>query len=218
MDIDGRSMLRAGPAFAAMLVVAAAVGRPFGHMPSPEAVERRFEQHRLRVLFGTWLESLAACLLAIFATGLHARVRAASSDAAPLASLALAGGTVTAGVLLGRAAVVAAAAERAGGEGATRETATLAVDVGNLLVGKMAPVGLALMTGATTMATRHSQLLPPWMARSGAALTAGLLSPVNFLFIVPSLVWVATVGWVLQKRWIPAGVGAVVDGVDGGRR
>ena len=118
--------------------------------------------------------------------------------------MALAGGVGAATLTLVRAASVAAAAERSGREGATPETATFAVDVGNLLIGKMAPVSVALVTGAATVAGRRDGLLPPWLVRATGALTVGLVSPVNFLFVAPCFAWVAVVGWLLGRpRKIP---------------
>jgi len=202
IGVDERSMLRAGPAFVTALAAAAAIGRPFGHLPSPGAVVRGLEERRLRVLMGTWLESVAAFLLIVFSVGLYSRIRRTEAATTPFGSLGLAGGTATSVLLLGRAAATAAAAERVGSEGASPETATHAIDFGNLLIGKMAPVTLALMTGATTMAARRSDLLPPWIVRAGATLTAGLLSPVNFVFVIGGLAWVAVVGWVLGRTQV----------------
>jgi len=200
MDVDARTMLRAGPAFAATFVVAAAIGRPFGHMPSPEAVERRLEQQRMRMLIGTWLESLAAFLLMVFSAGLASRLREAEGDGGPLPSMALAGGVGTSVLLLGRAAATAAAVERTGAEGARPETATFAIDLGNLMIGKMAPMTLAAMIGAAAIAGHRHRLFPRWCVWASGALTATLLSPVNFLFLVSGLMWAAVVGWLLGQE------------------
>jgi hypothetical protein len=106
----------------------------------------------------------------------------------------------TSALLLGRAAAVGAAAERAASDGRSPEAGTLAVDTANLLIGKMAPVSLAIVTGSTTIVGRHHGLLPRWLVRAGGALTLGLVSPLNFLAIVPGLMWVAVVGWILGRE------------------
>jgi hypothetical protein len=156
----------------------------------------------MRVLVGAWLESIGAGLLTLFSIGLAARIRERDGGRTPLGPIAVAGGVGTGTLLLVRAAAVAAAAERGPAEGDTAQTATLAIDIGNLLVGKMAPVSLALVTGAATIAGRKYALMPPWLARVTVALTAGLLSPINFVFIAPGLVWVATIGWLITSNEI----------------
>jgi hypothetical protein len=190
-------LLRSGPASFAVLVLAAAVGRPFANLPPPDQVVAHLDESRMRVLIGTWVESIGAMLLMTFSVGVASRLREVEGNRSPLATVALAGGVGTGTLLLARGAVVAAAAERAGGAGASAETATLAIDVGNLLIGKMAPVSLALVTGATAIAGRR--LTPPWFARATAALTVGLVSPLNFLFVLPGLLWVAGLGWWLGR-------------------
>ena len=192
-------LLMAGPASLAILIAAAAIGRPFGNLPAPDQVVQRLERDRMRVLVGAWLESIGAGLLTLFSIGLAARIRERDGGRTPLGPIAVAGGVGTGTLLLVRAAAVAAAAERGPAEGDTAQTATLAIDIGNLLVGKMAPVSLALVTGAATIAGRRYALMPPWLARVTVALTAGLLSPINFVFIAPGLVWVATIGWLLGR-------------------
>ena len=191
-------LLQAGPGSLAVLVLAAVVGRPFGNLPEPDQVVAHLEGSRMRVLIGTWAESIGGALLVAFSVGLASRLRQADGDRSPLASAALAGGVTTGTLLLARGALVAAAAERAGTGGASPETATLAIDAGDLLIGKMAPVGLALVTGATAVAGRS--LTPRWFVRVTAVLTVGLLSPLNFLFVVPGLFWVAGLGWWLGQR------------------
>lgn len=39
-----------------------------------------------------------------------------------------------------------------------------------------------------------------WLARVSGVLTTGLLSPVNFLFVAPAMIWVAGVSWVLGRE------------------
>jgi hypothetical protein len=190
-------LLKTGPASVAVLVIAAAVGRPFGNLPQPDYVVAHLDENRMRVLIGTWMESIAALLLMTCSVGVAARLREVEGDRSPLASVALAGGVGTGTLLLARGAVVAAAAERTGAPGASAESATLAIDVGNLLIGKMAPVSLALVTGATAIA--GGRLTPPWFARATAALTVGLVSPLNFLFVIPGLLWMAGLGWWLGR-------------------
>lgn len=190
-------LLKSGPASFVVLLIAAAVGRPLGNLPRPDQVVAHLDENRVRVLSGTWMESIGALLLMTFSVGVAARLREVDGDQSPLASVALAGGVGTGTLLFARGAIVAAAAERTGTGGAFAETATLAIDVGNLLIGKMAPVSLALVTGATAIAGRT--LTPRWVARATAALTVGLVSPLNFLFILPGLLWVAGLGWWLGR-------------------
>ena len=199
--LDERRMLRAGPAFVALTVLAAITGRPFGHLPAPAVVERTLAEHRLRILAGTWLESVSASLLIIYSVGLGSRLRREDAPGAGLlGSLGLVGGTTTGALLLCRAAATAAAAERVGSDGSRADLVTQAIDYGNLLIGKMAPMSLALLTGATAVSGRRSGLLTPWMVRVTAGLTAGLLSPVNFVFIAPGLAWTGVVGWALSRE------------------
>ncbi|HUG30207.1 MAG TPA: hypothetical protein VMQ65_06835 [Candidatus Limnocylindria bacterium] len=63
----------------------------------------------------------------------------------------------------------------------------------------MAPVGLALMIGATTTAARNGSMLPRWLVRAGAVLSVGLVSPTNFLFVLPAFFWIAVVGSMLGR-------------------
>jgi len=206
-----------GPGALLTLVLASIISRPFGNLPHPDIVVDRLRRHRLRILLGTWLESLGAAILLAFTAGLTARNRALEAEAnpdtasgidryvdiggvSPAEAMTLAGG-IGAGVLvLGHGAAVAAATERAGREGASVETATAAIDLGNILVGKMAPMAMALMVAGTLAAERRSPRLPGWLRQASAALLVGLASPLNFVFIIGGFGWAALIGLAIRRE------------------
>jgi hypothetical protein len=198
-DRLSRLLLWCGPGSIAALVIAASMSRPLGNLPAPERISRQMTEQRIPALLGTYVQTVASFLLLAFSAGLWSRLRAGETGAAPLSTLALAGGTVTGALMLGSAAAVGAATERAGRPGSGTETSVYAVDLSNMLMGKAAPVSMAAMTGATALVAHRSGIFPAWLTAASGGLTIGLLSPVNFVFVVVGALWIALVGAVLGR-------------------
>lgn len=194
------------PAAFAFLAASAAIGRSLSHLPAPERTISNAQQNRWGVLIGGYMATVASLLLLVFSARLRERLKADQAEVGLLPDLAFGGGVATSVLLGGASMLPVAIAERGPIDGRiSPDVAAFANDVGTLMMGKVAPMTMAAMTGATTLVAHQQRTLPRWLTGSGAAITIGLLSPLNFLFVVFGLIWIAVLGAVLATQGTSAG-------------
>lgn len=153
-------------------------------------------------LAGAQLLGLAAFALVWFGASLR-RVIGVAHDR--LAALAYGGTVTSAALLLAGAATHGALALRADELGALdAEAAAVVGDVGTLLVGSAAPIGMALVTAATALAAlRTGAVLPAWAAWVSVVLSVALVAmPINYVAVLGFFVWAAALGIVLTARGV----------------
>jgi hypothetical protein len=194
-----------GTAALAFLAASAAMARSPTHLPEPARIVTNAQQNRWGVLSGGYMATVASLLL-VFSARLRERLKADQGKAGVLPDVAFGGGVATSVLLGGASMLPVAIAERGPIDGRiSPDVAAFANDVGSLMMGKAAPVTMAAMTGATTLVAHQQRTLPRWLTGSGAAITIGLLSPLNFLFVLFGLIWIAVLGAVLATQGTPAG-------------
>lgn len=158
-----RSLALSGVAFAVLMVAgAAAFPMPPGGDVSPATRPDWLAAHTGAVIAQSYLRALAALAFVAFAAAVAHACRRALREHSPLPALALAGGTLTGGLLLlGQAISLAAAlAARAGGAAGTLRT------LGELQDGvlDLASMPSVLMFAAAGVTALRTGLLPRWLA------------------------------------------------------
>jgi hypothetical protein len=155
------------------------------------------------VLLGSQLFGLAAFLLLWFGGALRSAIRAVEGDDDRLATTAFGGSVAAAACLLVGAVTNVALALRAEDIGDLEPEVGAAVgDVASVLVAGAAPIGMAVIVGATAlMALRARAILPTWLAWISVPLAIGLvIMPINWALMIVFNVWAAVVGILLYLR------------------
>lgn len=193
-----------GVLFGAFLVASFAVDANTDFMPSEGAVVAYLTDGPVTVMASAYLRLLAAAALVWFGGSLYKSIRGGDDDRGRLSVLAVAGATVAAGLIAVGATTIVAAAERLSITGSVDPGAAAALfDIAGIATGNAAPLGLAVMIGASGTAMLRTGLVPSWAGWSSVALAVALISPYSWIVVALVIVWVPATGIWLYRQGSP---------------
>ena len=165
----------------------------------PEEIASFYGEHGSDLLPPGVSYLLGGFFLLWFVGTLRAHLSLAEGGAGRLASIAFGGGVADTSLLWAAAATDLVAALRVDENGEIDpEVATVYWDLGTILFGVAAPVGMAVLLGASAVAAFRFGALPIWLGGLGALIAVGcLIPPIAFIVIIVSFFWVAVTGIVL---------------------
>lgn len=165
----------------------------------PEEIASFYGEHGSDLLPPGVSYLLGGFFLLWFVGTLRAHLSLAEGGAGRLASIAFGGGVAATSLLWAAAATDLVAALRVDENGEIDpEVATVYWDLGTILFGVAAPVGMAVLLGASAVAAFRFGALPIWLGGLGALIAVGcLIPPIAFIVIIVSFFWVAVTGIVL---------------------
>lgn len=159
--------------------------------PSPTEIADLFAANPTRTLVGAYLSLLSLVFLLWFVGSLRSSLRLAESGSGRLSAIAFGGGVSVTAVLAVGFALVGGAAFRADSvEGLNPETGLVFYDVYRAMVGMAAPVGFAVLIGATAVVGFRTKKLPGWLSWLSVIIAFGLMTPAGFFFVFFALAWV----------------------------
>ena len=190
-----------GALFGILLVASYVVDANTDFMPPEDAVVAYLADGPVAVMASAYLRLLAAAALVWFGGSLHRWLRGSDDDKGRLSILATAGATLASALIAVGAMATVAASERVWTTGSVDPGAATALfDVAGIAIGNGAPLGLAVMIGATGITALRSGLLPGWAAWGSVTLAAALLSPYAWIVVALVIVWVPLAGvWMYRQ-------------------
>ena len=164
-------------------------------MPPPDDVVTYLSEQPRAVMVSGYLRALAAAALVWFGGSLYQSLRTDEPTEDRLPLLAVSGALLGAALTAFGAVATIAAAERVWITGAIDpSSATSLFDLSSIATGNAAPVGFALMIGASGIVWLRSGSRPPWAGRASVVLGVALLSPYAWVMLAIVLIWVPAVG------------------------
>ena len=208
--VDGGPLLRGarpravaaigGAGFAVCMVAGALLsGGTLAYLPPADEIVAAYARDTARILIGTYVLCFGALLLVVHSVGVRDMLGNAAGRPGTLGSLAVAGGSIAAALIIVGASTTFAGTERAAATGIPEGAAVALSDLNGVVLGKAFPMSFALLVGATAVAAWQSQLLPRWLTWASALLTVGLVSPFMWAFVVLVVVWAPLVGFLLGR-------------------
>jgi hypothetical protein len=187
-----------GVAFVVLLVAGVLVINNYDYLPPAEEIKSFYEDGSTRITAGGYLALLSVFFFLWFVGSVRSSLRVAEGGTGRLSAVAFGGGVAAgAGMIVGYAAVWAAA-QRAGADGGiAAETATGLFDLSGVLIGNTVPIAFAVLIGATAVLSFRTGVFARWLAWVSAVIAVGLLTPVNYIFIGIALLWVLVVSILL---------------------
>jgi len=142
---------------------------------------------------------LGGFFLMWFVGTLRSHLSLAEGGTGRVASIAFGGGVAATSLLLASASTDLVAALRVEENDAIDpQVATVYWDLGSILFGAAAPIGMAVLLGASALAAFRFGALPKWLGGLGALIALGcLIPPISYFVIIVSFFWVGITGIVL---------------------
>jgi hypothetical protein len=195
----------AGVAFVALYVAAFALGIEVGKSDREILDYYADSGNRAKEVVAFFLIAAAALAFLLFASSLRSLIARAEQETAMLATLAWAGGTACAVLVLAGNAVSRATAFAAMSDDFQLDpnTRRLVEDVGFLLFVSGALAAILLVVAASLAALRHG-LLPRWLGWAGFPAAALLPLAIGFVGFLVLALWMLAVSAALALRRIPA--------------
>ena len=191
----------AGVLFGLFLLGSFALAPNTDFMPSADTTVAYLSDGPLTVVASGYVRLLAAAALTWFGGSLYRSIRTDEDQTDRLSALAASGAVLAAGLLALGAVATMAAAERVGVTGSIETSgATTLFDLSSIATGSGAPIGFALMTGATAIAWLRSGRSPAWATWSTLALAAALLSPYAWAVVAVVVIWVPFVSLAIYRN------------------
>lgn len=190
-------MARLAPYTGAVAVVLAVVGGGLGFggvewLAPGEEIAAHLAESSGRVWIGTILTVLSAPFLLWFLGSLWRRMRAAEGDPARLSVVMFGGGVTAAAAMVAGGAVWSAAAARVDDAGSIDPVyAALSYDLGALMWGLAAPIGLAVVLLSFAVLSIRAATHPAWWGwLSGAIGVVLLVPPIAWAAMLAGLLWI----------------------------
>ena len=187
-----------GVVFVVLLVAGAVLVGAFDYLPAPDKVVADYSENTTRIQAGLYLSMVSVFFLFWFSASLRSHLHVAEGGLARLSNLAFGSGMVGGALMLLSAGAAGAAVQRAGTEaGIDPSAATLAYDLSSTVGGNVFPIALAAMIMASSIVSIRTGVFTRWFGWLGVALAVGLLSPVNWVFLIVAAPWIAAVSiWI----------------------
>ncbi len=157
-----------------------------------------------------YLASLAIVFLLWFVGSLRSFLRQAEGGDGRVSAVAFGGGVAASALLLAAYTMAITGGLRADEDGAIDEgAATVLLDTFFTLFGVAAAFAVAVLVAATAVVIFRTRVLPVWLAWVSGLLAIGLLiSPIAWMFMIGSLVWILLLSFLIytkQRAAEPAG-------------
>jgi preprotein translocase subunit YajC len=190
----------AGLVFVILVVVGALIaGQPPNPDDSVREIGEYYEDHTGAIKAGAFLTGLAAVAFLWFLGSLWSTLRR-SEDTRRLATITVGGGIVgliTAVIAFAVNATVAIAIDSTG---ATAGVNPKFIYLLSGAIGGMGNFGVAVLVGATAVATLRTGVFPAGLGWAGLVLAVGWL--VAGLIVVTDATWVFTIGFIVLLLWL----------------
>ena len=178
----------------------------FSFLAPAEEIKAFYEDNSSRIEAGIYVSTPAVFFFFWFVGVVRDRLRAAEGGAGQLSGIAFGGGVAAGALMLAAYSVNGAGAARGGEDlGIGADVAAGLYDLGAFLFGS-ASVGFAALIGATAMLSFQKRVLPLWLGWASVVLVVGLLSPVSYIFVGITFLWVIVVSIVFSLQGRPAGI------------
>jgi uncharacterized membrane protein YciS (DUF1049 family) len=191
----------AGVVFIVFYIAAFVLGIEVGNSDREILDYYASSSHRVKELIAFFLIAGAALALIVFAAALRSLIRRPEQDTSMLGSLALAGGTAQAALILAGNAV----SRGAGFASMDKDfhldpnTRRYLEDIGYLLFVSGALAGILLVVAVSLAALRYG-LLPRWLGWTGFAVAVLLPTAIAFLGFLIFVAWMLAVSVTLATR------------------
>jgi hypothetical protein len=193
-----------GVAAAAMLAVGAALSARGGYFPAAGEVHDYITTDSGPILAGTVIGGFYGVVALIwFAGNVASALRRVEKDGQRLATTAFGGALVAATGLAVSSAILWVAAARVDRPGGVTVTeAVVLYDVQSSIAAWVVSVGFALFTGATGLAALRAGVYPTWFGWASLAMAAGLLTPIHWIFLGLTFLWLVAASVLLYRHRI----------------
>ncbi len=191
-----------GIALVIATVMSLALTRTFDYFPTAERAFEFFTADPARVGRGALIGGLYGVIFLLwFAGSIFSALDERERGGVRMAPVALAGAIVTAmGFTLG-SGILWVAAARAGRPGGIEPgAAQLLYDLNLVMTANVLTVGLAAFIGAAGIGSLRTRLFPNWFGWASLAMTAGLLTPVHYIFEGMAFIWIGAVSILLYRH------------------
>jgi len=168
----------------------------------PEAIASFYTDKGTDLLPSGLCYLLGGVFLIWFVGTLRSHLSLAEGGTGRLASIAFGGGIAATALLWASAATEVVAALRVEENGSIDPAAaTVYSDLSSILFGAAAPMGMAVLLGASALAAFRFGALPKWLGGLAAVIAVGCLIPfISYFVIIISFFWVGVTGVVLYLK------------------
>ena len=224
MDADrwDRMAPLAGVVFVVLTVVSivlTSADAPSDFPGEPQEIVEYYSANEDRLMAGHWIGLVGTVFFFWFVGALWSRLRPAEGRAGRVSAVAFAGGVAVGvvGLIIDAVGLMPTLRFREH-EGIDPAYASALYDIGQIAVGGMLPVALAVLIGATAVLAIRTGVLAGWFGIVSLILATGLLIlPIAFFLAIFSLVWVLIVSiWLFLRPPAPAAPGGA-DPAEAGR-
>lgn len=183
-----------------MLTGIALSGSP-GYRPPAERVVEYFTQSSDRIIAGHYFGIVSVIFLLWFAGSLARALRGEGGDTERLSTIAFAGAVFTAVALVVGVGLLGVGADLAARPtGITPEVGALIHRMYSKLMASTLSIGLAVMIGATGVASLRGGLFPAWFGWASLIMTVLLVTPFHWLMEIASFPWIVFASvWIARR-------------------
>ncbi len=184
-----------------LMMVGAALFGVYDYLPSAEKLEEILSANPTRVYLAGYIGSISAFFLIWFAGSVYSALREREGGTGRLSMVAFGGG-VASGVALavGFSAIVASGSRAGAVGGISPAEAVTLYDLYSQVLGGMFAITLAVFIGATAVVSLRAAVFPAWFGWVSALIAFGLLTPIAYIVLAFSLVWLLVVSIWLYRR------------------
>lgn len=180
-----------GVLFALLLIAGFVVDPNTEFMPPEGDIVAHLQEGPVRVMTAAYLGLLAAVALVWFSGTIYKSIRRIDDDGGRLSALALAGGVFASALLAVGGVATIAAAERVWVTGVIEPGAAASLlDIAGIAIGNGAPVGLAVLIGASAIASLRTEGPYRWTGWASLLIALGLVSPYGWVVLAVAVLWV----------------------------
>ncbi len=190
-----------GLGFVVLLAAGVVTINFYEFMPSAADAKAFFEANALRTSVGAYLVLLSAVPLLWFVGSLRSALRSAEGGSGRLSAVAFGGGVVAAAAVMAAMSATLTVSERGRIDGVIPGDYAIALqDFSGNLFGGMAAFALGLMIAATAVVAYRTGFLPRWAVWLSWIIVVGSFSPLAYIFVGISVIWIAVVSVVLYGK------------------
>ncbi len=170
-------------------------------MPAADSAKAFFEANATRTSVGAYLVLLSTVPLLWFVGSLRSALRTAEGGSGRLSAVAFGGGVAGAAAVMAAMSATLTVSERSRIKGAVpADYAITLQDFSGNLFGGMAAFALGVMIAATAVVAYRTGLLPRWSVWASWIIVVGSFSPLAYVFIGASVIWIGAMSVELYSR------------------
>ncbi len=196
---------RLAPLTGAVTVVLMIVGTvligAYDYLPSADRAVEIFSDNPTQVIVASYLGLVSAFTLIWFAGSLSSALREREGGAGRLSMVAFGGGVASGVALAAGYSVLVTAGVRAGAPGGISPVGAVTLyDLYGSILGQMFAITMAAFIGASAVVSLRTGMFPAWFGWVSTLIAFGLLSPIGYLVLVLTPVWLLGVSISLYRR------------------